>query len=80
MLFSITFGDKYYRKLSKMCMTIFSPSGKYRVNLDDDNCLQDKLICRGYLSAWQTLLYAQGLISELYFEDLASEIEKYNFC
>ena len=51
-----------------MRMTMFSPSGKYRVNSDENNCFQDKPICRGYLSKWQTLLYAQSLMSELYFE------------
>ena len=74
MLFSRTFGGKYYNKPSKLCMTIFSPSDK-----DDNNCFWDKPICRGYLSTWQTLLYVQGLMSELYFEGIANEIEKYNF-
>ena len=60
-------------------MTIFSPSGKYRVNLDDNNCFQDKPICKGYLSSWPTLLYASVLMAELYFEEIENEIEKYIF-
>ena len=43
------------------------------------NWFQDKPICRGYLSAWQTLLYTQGLMHKLYFEGISSEIEKYKF-
>ena len=60
----------------KFAWPVFHLPANKGVDLDDYNYFQDKPINRGYLSAWQTLLYAQGLMSELYFEVIASEIEK----
>ena len=37
----------------------------------------NKPICMGYLSVWKTLQQVQDLLSELYFERMASEVEKH---
>ena len=50
------FGGKYCHKPSKMGMNIFSHSDNLRVNLKDNNCFQDKPICRA-ISLHGTLGY-----------------------